>query len=155
LSFYICLKLSCDNRFQLAFTACICVFKEITQVWVNQGNYFENVNACNKRTLKTTVATQLNPSLSLYHLSCLVSVVRFDLVSNISKENCQIWLIKTAKDLSVKCQSTTYLVWISSTFYEQLLHVHIPKVKRYWWLNSILLCSRDLRAQKSKMLYHF
>ncbi len=26
----------------------------------NQGNYFENATACSKRTLKTTVATQLN-----------------------------------------------------------------------------------------------
>jgi len=26
----------------------------------NQGNYFENATACGKRTLKTTVATQLN-----------------------------------------------------------------------------------------------
>jgi hypothetical protein len=25
----------------------------------NQRNYFENTNACSKRTLKTTVATQL------------------------------------------------------------------------------------------------
>jgi len=25
----------------------------------NQGNYFENATACSKRTLKTTVATQL------------------------------------------------------------------------------------------------
>jgi hypothetical protein len=25
----------------------------------NQGNYFENATACSKRTLKTTVATEL------------------------------------------------------------------------------------------------
>ncbi len=49
-----------------AFSACVyCVFKVITlvvsnQVVVsNQGNYFENATACSKRTLKTTVATQL------------------------------------------------------------------------------------------------
>ncbi len=42
-----------------AFTACGCVFKEITLVVSNQGNYFENATACSKRTLKTTVATQL------------------------------------------------------------------------------------------------
>jgi len=34
------LKLSCDSRFQRAFTACVCVFKVITLVWANQGNYF-------------------------------------------------------------------------------------------------------------------
>jgi len=42
------LKLSCDSRFQRAFTACICVFKVFTQVWANQGNFFENANACSK-----------------------------------------------------------------------------------------------------------
>jgi len=33
--------------------------KKINLVWANQGNYFENTNACSKCTLKTTVATQL------------------------------------------------------------------------------------------------
>jgi len=47
------------SRFQRAFTACVCVFKEITLVDSNQGNYFENATACSKRTLKMTVATQL------------------------------------------------------------------------------------------------
>ncbi len=53
------LKLHCDTRFQRAFTACVCFFKVITLVWANQRNYFENVTAWTKRTLKTTVATQL------------------------------------------------------------------------------------------------
>jgi hypothetical protein len=44
-------KLRCDEHFTL--TACGCVFKEITLVGSNQGNYFENVTACSKRTLKT------------------------------------------------------------------------------------------------------
>jgi len=52
-------KLRCDERFTHAFTACGCVFKEITLVGSNQGNYFENAAACSKRTLKMTVATQL------------------------------------------------------------------------------------------------
>ncbi len=52
-------KLSCNCHFQRAFTACSCVFKEITLIGSNQGNYFENATACSKRTLKTTVATQL------------------------------------------------------------------------------------------------
>ncbi len=59
-------KLSCDSRLQRAFTACGCVFKEITLVGSNQGNYFENATACSKRTLKTTVATQLNCQLSAF-----------------------------------------------------------------------------------------
>jgi len=54
------LKLRCDECFTHAFTACGCVFREITLVGSNQGNYFENATACSKRTLKTTVATQLN-----------------------------------------------------------------------------------------------
>jgi len=53
------LKLRCDERFTHAFTACGCVLKEITLVGSNQGNYFEIATACSKRTLKTTVATQL------------------------------------------------------------------------------------------------
>jgi len=54
------IKLSYHSRFQRAFTACVCVFKVITLVWANKSNYFENANACSKRTLKTTVSTQLN-----------------------------------------------------------------------------------------------
>ncbi len=46
-------KLRCDERFTHAFTARGCVFKEITLV------DSENATACSKRTLKTTVATQL------------------------------------------------------------------------------------------------
>ncbi len=53
------LKLLCNSRFQRAFTACSCIFKVITLIGSNQGNYFENATACSKRTLKTTVATQL------------------------------------------------------------------------------------------------
>jgi hypothetical protein len=51
-------KLRCDERFTHAFTARSFVFKEITLVGSNQGNYFENANACNKHTLKTKVTTQ-------------------------------------------------------------------------------------------------
>jgi hypothetical protein len=53
------LKLHCDEHFTHAFSACICVFKELTLVDSNQGNYFENATACSKRMHKTTVATQL------------------------------------------------------------------------------------------------
>jgi len=53
------LKISCDSRFQRAFTACVCVFKVITLVGLSQRNYFENATACSKGMLKTTVATQL------------------------------------------------------------------------------------------------
>jgi hypothetical protein len=49
----------CDERFMHAFTACGCVFKEITLVGSNQGNYFENATACSKRMRKTTFAMQL------------------------------------------------------------------------------------------------
>jgi len=56
---FVALKLSCNSRFQCAFTACIFIFKVITLVGSSQRNYFENATACIKRTLKTTVATQL------------------------------------------------------------------------------------------------
>jgi len=52
-------KLSCESRFQRAFTARVCVFKVIMLACANQGKYFENGNASSKRTLKTTVTTQL------------------------------------------------------------------------------------------------
>jgi len=41
-------KLSCDSRFQRAFTACSCVFKVITLVSANQRNFFENETILNK-----------------------------------------------------------------------------------------------------------
>ncbi len=53
------IKLRCDGRLTYAFSACGCVFKEITLVCSNQANYFEKATACSKRTLKTIVATQL------------------------------------------------------------------------------------------------
>ncbi len=52
-------KLSCDSRFQRAFSACSCIFKVLTLVGSNQSNFFDNATACNKLTLKTLVATQL------------------------------------------------------------------------------------------------
>jgi len=54
--FLLCIKikLSCDSRFQRAFTACSCVFKVITLVWANQGISLKTqphaVNACVKRS---------------------------------------------------------------------------------------------------------
>jgi len=50
---YQALRLSCDSRFQRAFTTCSCVFK------ANQRNFFENATTCSKRMRKTLVATQL------------------------------------------------------------------------------------------------
>jgi len=62
-------KLSCDSRFQRAFTACSCGFKVITLVRAHQRNFFENATACSKRMRKTLVATQLyiqNSSFEYY-----------------------------------------------------------------------------------------
>jgi len=58
------LKLHCDERFTHAFTACDCVFKEITLVDSNQGNFLENATACSKRIRKTLVATLLKTNIS-------------------------------------------------------------------------------------------
>jgi len=55
-AFFQTLKLRCDERFTHAFTACGCVFNEITLVGSNQGNYFENENGLGQTkviTLKT------------------------------------------------------------------------------------------------------
>jgi len=57
------LRMRCEERFTHAFTACNCVFKEIALVGSNQGNYFENATVWTKRTLKTTVATQLKATI--------------------------------------------------------------------------------------------
>jgi len=57
------LKLRCDERFTHAFTACGSIFKVITLVDSNQGNYFENATASSKRMRKTTVAMQLKATL--------------------------------------------------------------------------------------------
>jgi len=72
------LKLSCDSLFQRAFTACCCAFKVITLVWANHSNYIENINACSKRTLKTTVATQLK--VLCFAIKCNFSSYRFNLL---------------------------------------------------------------------------
>ncbi len=66
---YLRLKLRCDTRFPRAFTACGCVFKVITLVGLNQGNFFENAIACSKRKLKTTVATQLSEENKFYRFN--------------------------------------------------------------------------------------
>jgi len=64
LSFYcniVCKNIVCDVGLKAllrrAFYAC--VFKEITLIDSNQGNYFENATACSK----TLVATQLKEML--------------------------------------------------------------------------------------------
>jgi len=56
---FLSFKLRWDSRFQHAFTACSCAFKVITLIGSNLGNYFENATKCNKRMLKTRVATKL------------------------------------------------------------------------------------------------
>jgi len=67
------LKLSRDSRFQRARTACCCIFKVITLVRSNQGNYFENAIACSKCTLKRTIATQLKLRIVIHlQLLCLM-----------------------------------------------------------------------------------
>ncbi len=59
------LSISSKAALRHAFSACGCVFKEITLVWANQRNFFENATACNnatacsKRTPKARYATQL------------------------------------------------------------------------------------------------
>ena len=47
--------LSCDSRFKCAITECICIFKVITLVWVNQVNY-----------LKTQWVSVMTPSVEAW-----------------------------------------------------------------------------------------
>ncbi len=42
LEVFLCLKMSSDNQFQRASTACVCVFKAIIFFASSQRNYFEN-----------------------------------------------------------------------------------------------------------------
>jgi len=44
----------------------------ITLVWANQRNYFENSTACSKRTLKTCVATQLKIATQKTHYNIIL-----------------------------------------------------------------------------------
>ena len=52
-------KSRCHLCFQRAFTACCCVFKEITLICSTHLNYFESAITYSKCTLKTRVATWL------------------------------------------------------------------------------------------------
>ena len=61
----------CHTRFKCAFTACCCVFEEITLVGSNLLNYFENAKACSKYTLKTRVATRLKGTSKVKMYFCL------------------------------------------------------------------------------------
>jgi len=72
------LKLSCDSRFQREFTECCWVFKVITLVWANQGNYFENANARWKRlsqlSLKVVFQKCKIPSEQKLKLQCKINL---------------------------------------------------------------------------------
>jgi len=98
------LKLRCDERFTHTFTACGCVFKEITLVGSNQCNYFKDATAYSKRTLKTTVATQLNwlfPKSKPFWAK-----IENDLPTNWSFV-C-FWIIKDYGKLSCRCGNGSY-----------------------------------------------
>jgi len=82
------IKLSCDIRFQRAFTACSCIFKVIALVWANQRNFFENATTCSKRMRKTLVATQL---ITCEVLKVLVSGTRFEGSILFLGENWEAW----------------------------------------------------------------
>jgi hypothetical protein len=110
-------KLRCDKRFQREFIACSCVIKEVTLVWANQREYFENATACRKRTLKTTVATQLKQSSSYGSVSSFSS---FYFCIDIA-----------ARDR----------VSISSTFFVQLLCARSPKAQKDSQVVSLFMLS--------------
>jgi len=81
-SFSLCLHLFQDvaefkaalrQSFSALFTACSCVFKVITLIGSNQGNFFENATTCSKRMRKTLVATQLKELvLKMLYYACSI-----------------------------------------------------------------------------------
>ncbi len=66
--------LRCHTRFQVVFTACCWVFKEITLVGSNQSNYFESATACSKYKLKMRVAMQLKTS-TVHYLKLIITIL--------------------------------------------------------------------------------
>jgi hypothetical protein len=58
--------------FELRQSFSTCVFKVITLVGLNQGNYFENSTTYSKRTPKTRVATQLK---GWFQLLCKLQII--------------------------------------------------------------------------------
>jgi len=94
------LKLHCDERFTHAFTACGSVFKVITLVGSNQGNYFENATTCSKRMRKMLVATQLKVKsypLNIWQLKSIAWSINFSAlhyrITNIWFSYIYWWLI--------------------------------------------------------------
>jgi len=83
IEFQLVMKLSCDSRFQRAFTACSCVFKVITLVLANQRNLFDNTTTCSKRIRKTLVATQLKVLFFFWTILSCVFPMFIDLVSTV------------------------------------------------------------------------
>jgi len=71
-----------------SFSTCVCVFKVITLVGSNKRNYFQNANACSKRTLKTTVAT--SSALVFLRWNFFYRIVPFGLQSKCHSRECHI-----------------------------------------------------------------
>jgi len=95
-----------------AFYACVycsgCIFKEITLVGSNQGNYFEIATACSKRTLKTTVATQLKLNILFVSLK-LLFVLQIKLVGT--------WSGFVKKCLNTEADNCNLFTWDAIWFF--------------------------------------
>jgi len=119
-------KLRCDSRFQRAFTACSCVFKVITLIGSNQGNYFENATTCSRRMRKTLVAMQLKygnsgrtwssfvNSLSITvedfacGRSCLLQTIKIGILDRWTSGSVRIRNKNSAASTAVFCQKITF-----------------------------------------------
>ncbi len=142
------LKLSCDCRFQHAFTACSCVLKVISFVWANQGNFFENANKCRKRMRKTLVATQLYVWEFGFFWNCMYGCPALPFFSRKFETSKLIfeYVPLSSHFHSVYQRCGQYLLYygdlgsISPTFYEQLL--------RHRFTSNLLAYGAESTAQK-------
>ncbi len=81
----------CKAELQQSFSTCVyCTrlrFQSYYTGFRNQGNYFENANACSKRTLKTTVATQLLccKNQRNTHLNNILKLIYFPLYFDLNR----------------------------------------------------------------------
>jgi len=111
-------KLHCDERFTHAFTACGCIFREITLVGSNQGNYFENATVCSNRTLKTKVATQFQAQKAQYYcnmnlepITCYYIFLDLEINAVLERQvECEFQLINNFLQFR-KGKSLNLLIW--------------------------------------------
>jgi len=103
-----CCELSC------VATIALCMqlrFQEFTLVGSNQGNYYENTTACNKRTLKITVATGPKTIETLF--KSFIKLIE----ANISSFPCYLWFLslklsRLSLSQEANCENVRFLKYL-------------------------------------------